>query len=322
MASTIHTVLIGTSLTDASDEVVANGLRLARAAGAKIHLVHAFDLTMLYSGATFGGGAYVPEMIEIERGGRLQRLESQAARAGIQPGELAGLTPLEGASHRVVIEAAESFGADLIVVGAAESWGRLSKLLGSTADRVIRAATCPVVATRGRLEVPPRRVVIAVDLSPASGEAMSCGLQVLAGIGAGPGAHPSTAIEALFVAEAGMLDTVLVAAATHQAQQQAEESLQAFLAGHCPDPGWHLGGRVRGGGAADAEILARCREAMPDLVVLGTHGRSGFERLLIGSVAESVMRHARGSVLVIPPSAARAARGAAHRAAPLSQTAA
>jgi universal stress protein E len=319
MASTIRTVLIGTSLKGASDEVVANGLRLARAAGAKIHLVHAFDLTMLYSGATFGGGAYLPEMVETERSGRLQLLESQAERVGIEREELAGVTPLEGAPHRVLAEAAESLGADLIVVGAAESWGKLSKLLGSTADRVIRAATCPVMATRGQLAVPPRRVVIAVDLSPASGDAMSCGLQVLADIGAGPGVHPRTAVEALFVAEAGLADALRQAADPREIERRAEKSLKVFLESHCPDPSWHVSARVRSGVAADAEILERCQDAMPDLVVLGTHGRSGFARLLIGSVAESVMRNAQGSVLVIPP---RAARGAAHQAAPISRTAA
>ncbi len=310
MTSTIRTVLIGTSLNDASDEVVLNGVRLARSAGAKVHLVNAFDLTMLYGGAVFGGGAYLPEMIEAERSGRLERLQSQAARVGIRPEELAGATPLEGVPHRVLVEAAESFDADLIVVGAAESWGRLSKLLGSTADRVIRAAACPVVATRGQLAVPPRQVMIAVDLSPASAEAMACGLRVLAGIGAGPGAHPRSAIEALFVVETGLPGALGQGADPHQVERQAEEGLKAFLDGLRIDPSWQLAGRVRGGAAADAEILARCRDAAPDLVVLGTHGRSGFQRFLIGSVAESVMRHAQRSVLVIPPGAAR---GAAHR---------
>ncbi|HLX09582.1 MAG TPA: universal stress protein [Thermoanaerobaculia bacterium] len=293
LASTIRTVLIGTSLSDASDEVVLNGLRLARAAGAKIQLVHAFDLTMLYSGATFGGGAYLPEMIDAERHGWRQRLQEQAVRVGIESGELAGVQPLEGAPHRVLVAAAEEAGADLIVVGAAESWGSLSKLLGSTADRVIRAATCPVVATRGELVVPPRRVVIAVDLSPAAGDAMRCGLRVLAAIGGGPGGHPHTAVEALLVTAAGQ-----------EIERRAEDSLKSFVDSHSPDPGWHVTGRVRGGAVAHAEILARCRDAVPDLIVLGTHGRGGFERFLIGSVSESVLRHAQGSLLVIPPRAA------------------
>ena len=98
-----------------------------------------------------------------------------------------------------------------------------------------------------------------------------------------------------------------------RSEEDAEE-LESFIAAHLPEPGWHVSGRVRSAGAADREILGRCAEATPDLVVLGTHGRSGFERFLIGSVAESVMRHAPGSVLIIPPACAVGAADAAHAA--------
>jgi len=303
-------VLIATSLTKASDQVVRDGVRIARAAGARIHLVHAYDLTMLYSGAAMGGGVYLPELIEEESAGQLRRLQDQAWRLGIERGELHGLTALEGPPHRVLVETAAGAGASLIVMGAAESWGRLSKLLGSTADRVVRAATCPVLALRGELELPPRRALIAVDLSPASGDAMLRGLRVLAAIGAGPGGGPPrTAVEALYVAETPLLEAVLPTVDPRQVEvdaAEAERELERFIAAHLPEPGWHVSGRVRSAGAADREILGRCAEAAPDLVVLGTHGRSGFERFLIGSVAESVMRHAQRSVLILPPRAAAA----------------
>jgi universal stress protein E len=307
-------VIIATSLTKASDQIVRNGVRIARAAGARIHLVHAYDLTMLYSGAAMGGGVYLPELIEGESAGHLQRLQDQAWRLGIQREELAGLTALAGAPHRVLVETAAAGGASLIVMGAAESWGSLSKVLGSTADRVVRAATCPVLALRGELELPPRRVLIAVDLSPASGDAMRRGLRVLAAIGAGPGGRPRTAIEALYVAETPLLEAVLPTVDPRQVEADAGKELERFIAAHLPEPGWHVTGRVRSAGAADREILGRCAEAAPDLVVLGTHGRSGFERFLIGSVAESVMRHAQGSVLIIPPPSAGGAADAAHTA--------
>jgi nucleotide-binding universal stress UspA family protein len=307
-------VIIATSLTKASDQIVRSGVRIARAAGAQIHLVHAYDLTMLYSGAAMGGGVYLPELIEGESAGQLQRLQDQAWRLGIQRAELAGLTALEGAPHRVLVETAAAAGTSLIVMGAAESWGSLSKLLGSTADRVVRAATCPVLALRGELELPPRRVLIAVDQSPASGDAMRRGLRVLAAIGAGPGGRPRTAIEALYVAETPRLKAVLPTLDPRRVEARAADDaaeLESFIAAHLPEPGWHVSGRVRSASAADREILTRCAEAAPDLVVLGTHGRSGFERFLIGSVAESVMRHAQGSVLIIPPLCAAGASGAA-----------
>ena len=56
-------------------------------------------------------------------------------------------------------------------------------------------------------------------------------------------------------------------------------------------------------GHAAADILARSSSADCDLIVMGTHGRSGFERLVLGSVAEKVLRKAHCPVLTVPPRA-------------------
>jgi nucleotide-binding universal stress UspA family protein len=52
-------------------------------------------------------------------------------------------------------------------------------------------------------------------------------------------------------------------------------------------------------GAVTPEILAEAEESRSDLIVMGTHGRSGFERLALGSVAEKVLRRAPSPVLVV-----------------------
>jgi nucleotide-binding universal stress UspA family protein len=57
------------------------------------------------------------------------------------------------------------------------------------------------------------------------------------------------------------------------------------------------------GGNVVAEILERAREISPDLVVIGTHGRSGFERLALGSVAEKVIRRSEFPVVTVPADA-------------------
>jgi nucleotide-binding universal stress UspA family protein len=49
------------------------------------------------------------------------------------------------------------------------------------------------------------------------------------------------------------------------------------------------------------EIVQSAREWPADLIVIGTHGRSGATRLLFGSTAEGVARHASGPVVVVPP---------------------
>jgi hypothetical protein len=57
-----------------------------------------------------------------------------------------------------------------------------------------------------------------------------------------------------------------------------------------------------GDGEAAEEILAAARLQACDLIVMGTHGRSGFSRLLMGSVAEAVVRGASCPVMTIKPS--------------------
>src|SRR5438105_11382148 len=57
--------------------------------------------------------------------------------------------------------------------------------------------------------------------------------------------------------------------------------------------------RMLGRGDAAAEIIRVARELPADLIVMGTHGRTGIGRLLMGSVAEHVMRHAPCPVLTV-----------------------
>ena len=54
-------------------------------------------------------------------------------------------------------------------------------------------------------------------------------------------------------------------------------------------------------GLPEREIVNMAREWGADLIVLGTHARSGLQRILTGSVAEYVIRHARVPVMVVPP---------------------
>ena len=303
MSSSIRTVMVGTSVTGASDQVVGNGLRVARACGAKVHLVHAFQvpLTYAYAGGTpYGPPLYVPAAIESRREARRRLLAAQAARLGIRGEEEDGRTVTEGAPFLVLADAAAAAGADLIVVGAAEGWDWLKKHLGSTADRVVRQASCPVLVTRGELAVPPRRVLAGIDLSPISGEALRRGLELVTAMGGEPGHGGS--VKALLVVEIEplVLDTAYEAVAYARLDAEAREQLVHFIAIHCPDLLWRVAPVLRSGPSAAAEILALADEQESDLIVMGTHGRRGLPRLLLGSVAERVLRNSTRSVLLVP----------------------
>ncbi|MGL4250396.1 MAG: universal stress protein [Aeromonas sp.] len=81
---------------------------------------------------------------------------------------------------------------------------------------------------------------------------------------------------------------------THEMERQARDQLKALVA-ELPVAAPF---EVRFGRAAD-EIVLQAREDKADLIVMGSHGRSGISHLLVGSVAESVVRHAPCPVLVV-----------------------
>jgi nucleotide-binding universal stress UspA family protein len=318
MPSRLRTILIGTTLTETSDQVVRNGLRVARAAGARVHLVHVFQAPLAYGGDPYDTPGLLPELIEGKRQARRGRLEAQVERLGIGPEELAGLTVLEGPPHFVLAETAAAAAADLIVVAASEERGRLAKLLGSTADRLVRLASCPVLVTRDPLAVPPRQVLTGVDLSPISGAALARGLELVACLG-GPPADAGAAVAAWRgPGGTGRAQALLVVESEPLLLDQAEdlglepidrgtlEALDRFVAEHCP-PRWRVMPLIRTGTSAAGKLLEMSEDLESDLVVVGTHGRRGFSRLLLGSVAETVLRNSPRSVLVVPPAARAAA---------------
>jgi nucleotide-binding universal stress UspA family protein len=296
--SRIDTVLIGTSLGAESDQVVRSGLAVARAAGARAFLVHAAQLEPLLAGYEAGAGADL-EWEQIAQCS--EDLRRQIERLGVGQSELAGSKVQAGAPHRVLTEIAQQVGADLIVVGATGSGPFAAELLGSTADRVLRKASCPVLVVRGELPVPPRRVLAPVDLSPLSGDSFCCGLQILAQLAG------SAQIEVRAVHALSLLDALAFRQRTGTSVEQAERHAAAQLHQFVLEHRAHVPFPVEAAvvpGEPRVEILHELEEHPADLLILGTHGRGGLDRLVLGSVASTVARKAPCSVLVISPEAA------------------
>ncbi len=78
----------------------------------------------------------------------------------------------------------------------------------------------------------------------------------------------------------------------------AEKSMDTFVSENFP--GIDAKGQVLVGYAAE-EIVAKAEELNADLIIMGTHGRKGLDRMLFGSVAESVVKNANQPVLTIRP---------------------
>ena len=293
----LRRVLIGTLLEKESDPVVRAGLAVARAAGASVYLVHSVPDGPRLAGPEIGlGDDYAGEL----RGWCEEKLHEQIERLGITASELAAAEVKTGEPHRVLIETAHTAGADLIVLGATGYGSFAAELLGSTADRVLRKAACPVLVVRGELQVPPRNVLAPVDLSPLSGDAFRCGLDLLAQVAGGAKVRAVHAVNF----------TELLAQSRRQGRpvssEEAEgEELRRFVLQNQGAAPFAVETSVLPGEARH-ELLHEIREHPVDLVLIGTHGRGGMDRLMLGSVASTLARKAPCSVLVISPEAALA----------------
>lgn len=297
MSNPLKTILIGTSLGSESDGVVRAGVATARATGAAARLFHAYSPPVVLPEA----GSVVGELIEQFEAGLGEQLLEQARRTGLA--DLPGFSPrrlhLVMGSPLWIVDLARQVEADLVVLGATAGGALHRFALGSTADGVIRKASCLVLIVRSESTFPPHRVEIAVDLSPVSANALRQGTGILTRLGVA-----LDQIEALLV-----LEPEEAAGSAHfrpaQIDRFAGEELRRFLETSSPRavPGRR---RVRAGSPAK-EILSELSSRRVDLAVLGTHGRSGFDRLRFGSVAAEVMHRAPCNLLVVPAGAADAA---------------
>lgn len=186
---------------------------------------------------------------------------------------------------------------DLLVLGRHGHRRFRDLLIGSTAERVIRAGHRPVLVVSEPARRPYRRPLVAVDLTPASRQAVEAAVRLL---------PPDTGLVAVHVyetAHAALLQRVAeregVMRYLRGCRAEAEEALEAMLQG---SPAVSRVERlILTRGDPRAAILKAIRSRRTDLVAVGSHGRGRLAGALVGSVAEGVVRHARCDVLVVHP---------------------
>lgn len=279
-------IVIGTDLTPRADEALRQAHRLATDLGSALIVCHVLP-ELLSVRVLFPQWAGVdPQAHEALTAKALAAVEQQlvAVVGGTSPSVSIMLD--SGSPHAGLLTQAEAAGAGLIVTGP-----------GRVAGRVVRHATVPVLIARPS----PHGVVIgATDFSDPSLPALETaafearrrksplhllhvvdlGAYALGGAGGGLPYLGETPIVAL-----QSLDDLRAAA-----QARLEETLKQFA----------IVGRASAvSGPAAGTIIGVAESSGAELLVVGTHGRSGFARMALGSTAEAVIDSAPCSVLVV-----------------------
>lgn len=297
MHTPTRVLVAGVATLSPADPVLRPALGLAERMDAELHLVHAYvpDAEVLSRYAHQGYTGADPARLYADA---LQaRLEGEAYALSRDARVVCHVHP--GRPEAVLPQVARETGADVLLLAPTRRGRVAGALLGTTAQHLLRHASLPVLVLHG--EPAFHRVLLTADLSPESLSAHARGLALAVALAAGP--HP--ALRALHVVPPAWLEET--AELADDDVNAAMSQLVDFLAAHPldrPTPA----ACVRFGEPAQA-IVHEARAWSADLLVVGTHGRRGAARLLLGSVAESVLGHAPCSVLVVPTALAGAAAG-------------
>jgi nucleotide-binding universal stress UspA family protein len=248
----------------------------------------------------------------------------------------------DGFAAEEILRVSDEVGADLIVLGTHGRTGLHRLLVGSIAEAVLRRARCPVLAVRSAVHL--AAMPDTKDVAPPGPERMP-GVEEACGSAAPQGRGHASPIRTILcptdfsdrsaiaipvarslARDHGARLVVLNVAPVEDvygtipvlsdlpAHRETLEGMREIL--EDSDLKAPVETQLRLGQAA-AEILQSAEELRCDLIVMGTHGRTGLGRALMGSVAEAVLRGARCPVLMIKAPVAGAAETAA---APASST--
>jgi nucleotide-binding universal stress UspA family protein len=294
----IKKILVGTDFSAEADTAVEQAMNLARHCGAEIVLVHAttmpaVDLPEQYQAIRDKPDARLEEAYKHEHD-RLGQIRERWDGQGVD----ISLLMINDLPAEALQEAAEQTGADLVVVGTRGLTGIKRVLLGSVAEKVTRTVETNVFVARAGATGSGgyRKILVPTDFSDIAHKALHVAFAVAA-----KGAHIELFHSWVLPATASGRGIPGAETVGQKLRQQIAADAQARMNEVLAD---HAGAGVTMSFhtaelPATEGVQRRLDEGDFDLCVLGSHGRRGLRRLLLGSVAETTVRYAPCSVLVV-----------------------
>lgn len=230
----------------------------------------------------------------------LERDLTQFAQPTVAAGVPCRTKLVAGAPAKYILETAETWPADLIVMGTHGASGFERLMLGSVTEKVLRKAKCPVLVVPRAADAPSgapvvfRRILCAIDFSPCSEQALSYALSL-----AGEAGGSLTLLHAIetFAEEPLAHAAFDLPEYRRTLEESALERLERLVPKETRT--WCDCATIVRSGKAYQEILKVARERQADLIVLGVRGRNAVDLALFGSTTNHVVRSAECPVLTV-----------------------
>ena len=197
--------------------------------------------------------------------------------------------------HNMIIEEADKKNAELIVMGRRGRTGLAKVLMGSETARVIGHTICKVLVVPRSSSIKWKRIIIATDGSKYSKAAVRESIRM---------AKQCTGLPTRQGGQAGQANTSILSAlavipeyATEEETKTATNAVREIKR-NAEKENIKSETAVLTGNPFET-IVKFAKKKNADIIVMGSHGRTGIQRLLMGSVAERVIGHAECAVLVV-----------------------
>jgi len=294
MSRTIDSILVPTDGSDGARIGARRGIDLAATIGTDLHVLSAVDSRDIE-----------PELNTDGQSDRERLLEEAAEQAvdsiaRLARTHLAGqiTTAVEsGIPFQTINDYVDTHDIDLIVMGTQGRTGFERVVLGSVAEKTLRTASVPVVTVTPDgdiVEIGDQRydnVLLPTDGSEGAELAIEWGITLAA-------VYDAT-VHTVYSVDTSRFGGVEGSAEIHDSLEQTGQDALETVHERARAADVSVAGNIASGPAART-ILSYSEEHDVDLIVMGTHGRSGLTRYLTGSVTETVVRNATVPVCCVP----------------------
>jgi len=279
-----------TDFSENADASLPYAEEIASRFDADLVLAHVLlDIPLFYASFLGDSSGYLAatERAREEASSELESLAKNLRNRGVA----ARVMLLEGSPYTEIIRFAENQGADLIVMSTRGLRGLEKVLLGSTAEKVVRNASCPVLTVHEQPDLPLKiaNILLLTDLSELSRKAFPPAVELAGTLGA--------RLTLLHIMETNV-------PLGKEDEKALADALKGVMGSLLADTvGQEFRDKIdrvvlRAGDAAGG-VARFCEDSPVDLIVMATHGRSGLRKTLLGSVAEKILRNVEIPVLTV-----------------------
>ena len=287
------TILIPTDGSDHSTRAAEHGLYLADVFDATVHVISAVDVQA--AAGPFDVGGVVSEFVEELETAATEAIDDILALTS-DPSTVETAV-LEGDPEEVIMDYAADHDVDLLAMGTHGRDGLDRYVAGSVCESTLRHASMPVLTTRATEESHPaeayEEILIPTDGSTASEAAIEHGVAIASAVDARVHAVNVIDLGDVTASSEYSIPTQLI-----ETLEERGEAATAAVAEHAAAADLDVTTSVISGFPA-RDLLEYAEANDVDLITMGTAGRTGLDRFLMGSTTERVVRHANVPVLSV-----------------------